>query len=148
MGWETPKHRCGHDGERLQMYGPMKNRARRLEAMEREDCPECRVRAVQEEAEKEGLPLLTGSPKQIAWAGQIRKSWLRKAEDFRVEIENKPTTTQEEFKIKATILAEIDRLWLAARERTSSREWIDARDSSIQGEACRAAKQKLSPISL
>ncbi len=77
MAWEYPKHACGHAGERVQMYGPTDGRERRLRAMERQDCPECRAMRAKEQAAAAGLPELSGTPKQIAWASEIRERALR-----------------------------------------------------------------------
>lgn len=90
MAWETPEYACGHYGEREQMYGPMRGREARLEAYKRQVCPDCRKAEADKLAEVAGLPLLSGSPKQIAWASEIRERALRllppeRAEKLRVE---------------------------------------------------------------
>ena len=67
----TVHHACGHD-ETVVLYGPTKDRERRIAAMEAEDCPSCRAA----EAHMDGCVDLVGSDKQVAWAGQIRRSFL------------------------------------------------------------------------
>src|SRR5574341_1449649 len=64
MAWYTPTHSCGHDGERIQLYGQHTERARRLEVMGREACSDCRVARAAEAAASAGLPPLVGSLKQ------------------------------------------------------------------------------------
>lgn len=77
MAWQYPKHMCGHNGERYQAYGKMDGRDRQLAAIEAQPCPECRKSAADQAAIDGGLPLLSGSPKQIAWASDIRERALR-----------------------------------------------------------------------
>lgn len=77
MAWEYPKHTCGHSGERVQMYGPGDGRRKRLAAIEAQDCPDCRKAAANAASTASGLPLLSGSPKQVAWAVDIRERALR-----------------------------------------------------------------------
>ncbi len=77
MAWYTPKHACGHDGERIQLYGKEDGRQRILGAMNRKDCPDCALGAALREDEAMGLPALSGSTKQITWASQIRREFLR-----------------------------------------------------------------------
>lgn len=68
----TPTHSCGHKGETIKLYGPERDRKRALEAATRHQCPECRMAAAHAIADAQGWPRLTGSPKQIAWASEIR----------------------------------------------------------------------------
>jgi len=77
MAWQYPKHNCGHDGDRYQAYGPHRNRERQLAAIEAQDCPDCRKAQAEKVSIETGLPLLVGSPKQIAWAAEIRERKLR-----------------------------------------------------------------------
>ena len=77
MAWQTPTHACGHQGERYQAYGKHDGRELQLTAIERQDCPACRKAAADKAALDAGLPLLTGSEKQVAWAGEIRERALR-----------------------------------------------------------------------
>lgn len=77
MAWMYPLHSCGHRGERYQAYGPSSYREQQLEAIESHPCPECRVAAAEAAAKESGLPMLEGSPKQIAWAAEIRERALR-----------------------------------------------------------------------
>ena len=67
----TVHHACGHE-ETVVLYGPTKERERRIAAMEQADCPACRAAA----SHLDGCVDLVGSDKQVAWAGQIRRSFL------------------------------------------------------------------------
>lgn len=75
---------CGHTYT-TQLFGPGKNREYWLNRLADEPCDECKEAARKTQIEKEnaesaawaldlGLPELTGSPKQIAWAESIRKT--------------------------------------------------------------------------
>ena len=48
-----------------------------MAAIEAQDCPECRKAATIQSDELRGYPELVGSPKQIAWASEIRERKLR-----------------------------------------------------------------------
>lgn len=75
---------CGHK-DTVTLFGPTAERDRKIEWMESKGlCPECykvHISEQREKASKEaaaqakdlGLPLLTGSVKQIAWAETIRR---------------------------------------------------------------------------
>ena len=67
----TVHHACGHE-ETVVLYGPTKERERRIAAMEQADCPACRAAA----SHLDGCVDLVGNDKQVAWAGQIRRSFL------------------------------------------------------------------------
>ena len=77
MSWQYPKHICGHNGERYQAYGKYDSRDRQLKAIEARPCPDCRKTEAEKKATESGLPLLTGSPRQISWASDIRERALR-----------------------------------------------------------------------
>lgn len=75
---------CGHE-ETIQIVGPTKDRDRKVAFEESKLCYDCwKARQAEEraaeaakaavEAQTSGLPTLTGSEKQIAWAETIRKS--------------------------------------------------------------------------
>lgn len=84
MAWETITYSCGHTGE-VQVTGKRADRESKKAWHERQKCKECwRVaqskHAAQMNAEA-GLPSLTGSEKQIAWAESLRAKWLKKIAD-------------------------------------------------------------------
>lgn len=67
---------CGHTG-RVELFGKIKDREWRIEQMEKSNCPDCRHKAMDAHSEQKknerGLLDLEGSPKQIAWANNIRE---------------------------------------------------------------------------
>ena len=94
---------CGHEGA-VQIYGPTKERERKKSYIFSHLCPECEKLEIQKKrdevnkksmafAAELGLPALTGSEKQIAWATTIRNeqmervnSLVKEHEGFRVKI--------------------------------------------------------------
>ena len=83
MAYREIKHECGHT-DRVQLYGKHSNRDIEAERLERQDCANClkakKEKKIAEEneisaklAELVGLPILTGSAKQVAWATSIRQ---------------------------------------------------------------------------
>lgn len=101
MGWQTINHACGHTTDE-QIYGKHSGRENRAEFLGRSDCPACATRKAAEQAQATGLPVLTGSDKQIAWAASIRERALRLLSPERAE---------------------------KIRPETSSKWWIDNRNS-------------------
>lgn len=83
MAWMTLTHACGHTEEK-QLYGPWRDRQRKVAAAAQYDCDECKAKAAEAEALEQGLPVLKGSNPQIAWAAEIRRQAiaLGKAGDF------------------------------------------------------------------
>lgn len=83
MAWYEINYTCGHEG-RVQLYGPGREREKRIEWMERGVCLDC-LRAQKAEERKQdntraadlageiGFATLAGSDKQVAWANAIRQ---------------------------------------------------------------------------
>lgn len=77
MAKYTINHICGHSVE-IQLFGKYADRERRIAYMETQECEGCRRRkanaaAAAAKADR-GLPDLTGSEKQVAWANTIREN--------------------------------------------------------------------------
>ena len=127
---------CGHEGA-VQIYGPTKEHERKKSYIFSHLCPECEKLEFQkkrDEANKKsmaaaaelGLPALTGSEKQIAWATTIRNeqmefvnSLVKEREGFRVKISNEILITIEEWKKAFETIMETE---------TSSKFWIENRE--------------------
>jgi len=71
MAWNTLTYACGHT-EQVQLCGHHSGRERTIAAALGHDCPACRAAKAQAAAAESGLVALTGSDKQIGWAGEIR----------------------------------------------------------------------------
>jgi len=151
MGWESITATCGHRYNE-QMYGPHKGRDSRVKWLSERICPDCLAaeRASEaakagERAKSSGLPALTGSPKQIVWAEQIRQTALPRIAE---------ALAQARSRIKAGLNAEqatrADR-YLEIIEgmggNASAVWWIDHRNylqsATIQADAQAALKTEL-----
>ncbi len=137
---------CGH-AETRDLIGKVKDRERKIEYFESHGlCSECweaekkrqfeeQNQKAAEEAKEYGLPELTGSEKQVAWANILRQKWIEKAEkhienerdEFEYLKERYPEKTDAAEKGEKLLLAMIeavDRILLAESE---ARYWIDTR---------------------
>ena len=80
---------CGHE-ERIELFGKGTERERKIAWFEKyglcSTCYKAEQQAVAaKRAEKWGLPALTGSPKQIAWAERIRSEFFLQIEEMEKE---------------------------------------------------------------
>ena len=66
MAKYTIHHYCGHE-ETVELFGPNKERQNKIAWLESQPCVQCRLAGTED---------LKGSPKQRAWAGEIRQSKL------------------------------------------------------------------------
>lgn len=114
----------------VQLYGPGKDRQWKLDNWDW-TCDDCKENARQQknaEAAKanaeSGLPPLTGSEKQIAWAETIRKQKIATVEE---EI-NKMPGEKKGQSVYPRLMAAVQKI----RERTSSHWWIENREMHIR----------------
>lgn len=74
---------CGHT-ETVQLYGKFDKRMETIKWLETQPCTACKRKQEQDEAEKAailaGRVPMEGTPKQIAWATQIREEFFKKFE--------------------------------------------------------------------
>lgn len=129
------QHSCGHSATH-QLYGKTTERQRRIEWLSGQSCPEC-YRAEQEQRrqaenaqaaesnQQAGLPALTGSDKQVAWAESIRAAKLAELAQLRSLVE---TNAAKNPALAEQMLAAID----SAATQTTAAWWIDRRDHSAQ----------------
>ena len=82
MAWNTVECAECSKGYQVQLYGPLKSREWKVSNWDKM-CPDCWEESKKKAAEKalknaktNGLPELTGSPKQISWALSIRERLL------------------------------------------------------------------------
>lgn len=131
---------CGHSGE-VQLFGPGKERERKLEWYHNSaDCPDCYRKLIEENrqrlnqeaketAESKGLPKLTGSEKQVAWAEKIRIGHINKIDEFLNKKQPGSTFNTDEYQM---YVKPIDDIMLDVRtkllEKQSASWWIDRRD--------------------
>jgi len=133
----TVTRQCGHQ-EVVTVYGPYKGRESRLEYEATKLCADCyrTQKAAQADAAKAevadvigrlGLPELEGTPKQVAWASDIRANRVRQLLDEARAIGK----TKEEFvaAYQATVRGDYVR---RALNEVSAAAWIDSRDLSLK----------------
>ena len=75
----TGVYRCGQEGE-INLYVDRKKREWVANQIFSEICNDCKNAEAAAKAKEMGLPELTGSEKQIAWANTIRQDMLGKLE--------------------------------------------------------------------
>lgn len=128
---------CGHT-ETIQLVGKISERERKIEYFKNHGlCSECleaerkrqfeeQNRKAAEEAKELGLPELTGTEKQVAWANTLRKQWIEKVEsEIRTWITDDESRDEEVRKalkrfVEEHLIKKIDARW-----------WIDNRNTSI-----------------
>lgn len=132
-------HNCGHD-EEVVLYGPGKERDRRIAQMESQECPECRALHASERDEAKGYATLDGSPKQVSWASDIREDIFSQVSRYLYgcirEVEaavasgeiTRERASEGYDDVDLTVLAILDGL----RSETSARWLIDNRSISVQ----------------
>ena len=67
----TITHSCGHQ-EEIVVYGKRVDREKKIAWLESQPCAECRAAESAEASKAAGMAVLTGSPRQIAWAEDLR----------------------------------------------------------------------------
>jgi hypothetical protein len=133
---------CGH-AERVNLMGASRDRDQKREWLRTSPCAECyrqrEAEAAAKTAEASGLPALTGTEKQVAWALTVRSEKLADCEkglgDWRRQIDRAresgdPRATPEN-------LARAERQYAASQEvleqlraETRASVWIEARDTT------------------
>ncbi len=115
MAKYTITYKCGHTAE-VQLYGKESERKRKIKWYYTINCPECEAREAAKVADEKGYPELTGTPKQVAWANQIRNKAVALYEEL-------CATAPEQNK---SLLLSLKDRWVA-NEVTAS-YWIDNRE--------------------
>ena len=156
-------HTCGHD-ERIELFGPTRERERRIEWLQERPCTECwkKERAAEAEARKnkeaamivekfgsdaaEALNALSnasctleGSAKQVAWAEDIRAKCIAEIIDrlhsLVARIPGKVTAQQSaDFTVRCKAIASV------IANETSAAWWIDNRDDILKAVTREAVK--------
>lgn len=145
MAKYTVKHICGHTHEHG-LIGKNADRERRLAWLETVDCPECykakqqaeREAANQKAAEDNaaaGLPALTGTEKQVAWAETIRAEKMVALNQLIADMEQyiaKPESSESQRKalrLGIKIVQKVQAVdnavwWIDNRDAVFSQQWI------------------------
>ncbi len=114
MAKYTVTYKCGHTAE-VQLYGKYVDRERKIKWYSTINCPECETKEQREIAEKAGLPALTGTEKQIAWAVKLRNDAL---DIINTQIAKLPEPNK-------TTTANLRNQWL--QRETAAIYWIERR---------------------
>lgn len=109
-------YRCGHTAE-VQLYGKYEDREKKIAYYKTIDCPECRAKEAADKAKADGLAELTGSPKQVSWASDIRSEKLADAEKLATQVNKNKNM--------------FDGAVETMKAETSASWWIDRRDDTI-----------------
>lgn len=120
---------CGHT-ETIQISGPVAGRDRQADYESGKLCYGCykaeqaRQRAASqaaaESAKSSGLPALTGSEKQVAWAETIRAAAAQSLNTLRPMLQSAPEANRKAADIAIGIID-------ATMARTSAHDWIESR---------------------
>lgn len=135
MAWFYGTYACGHEG-RVQIYGPTKDRQWKADREFSKLCPECWAKKLAEDRERQnaeatakaaemGLPELTGTPKQVAWANTLRQRLIDKFDE-----EFKDDRRKELYKKRYGVSMD-DLKNFIVRNRTEATYYIDRRNDSI-----------------
>ena len=146
-------HSCGHM-EHVSLFGKMTERDRAMTRMEQQECHECyvarRTAEAQADAEREALPTLTGTEKQVAWALSIRQTALASLDQAFIAhtasvLRRFGVLTPEELPDEqraqyASGMGKIQASVAALKRQTEARYWIDRRHLSGREWALEAGK--------
>lgn len=130
------KFACGHE-QNVQLYGTHEERERKIWYFEnRCECDACKAAAraaaaaeASAKAAENGLPTLEGSPKQVAWAEQIRQEIIAKAEKRIDEVRTASASSSDPRYAEALSLA--DKILQDLKNNTSAKWYIDHRATNI-----------------
>lgn len=114
------KMSCGHT-ETIQIYGTEKERNQKIYWYEQYGtCEECRNKEEQKRAEEEGLPPLTGTERQVAWAVKILNIIIDKVKFIDALI------------YSPEAIKEYDKLMDWLKSKTTADFWIDVSDLTLR----------------
>lgn len=125
--------KCGHV-MRVDLFGSPSERKRKAEKYEQNNCHNCQTRVAHDWAEAHKLPMLRGTPAQVAWAHDVRRGILAEADkletqvlELRMRAENAPP---EKFALVPKSLALVDKTLTALNALRSANQagwWLDRR---------------------
>lgn len=128
------KYACGCE-RTVNLFGKNADRERKIAWLETQICPQCAAKAAAEaakaEADANGLPELEGTPKQVAWALDIRAEWSAKVLKM---LAMEPKTNEERLLQQAA--AEV-------LNNTSAKFWIENRERNNLDKAVKAVLDRL-----
>lgn len=136
--WIT--YKCGHEVEK-QLFGKIKDRENYISWAEEQLCPNCQRKIYHNEAladaETNGYPQLEGSEKQVAWAVDLRYTFVKNIENDIIEKRGRIVRFSEENdEEKNARLAKFDKSLSEFKDvlnsllanKTNAKYWIDNRE--------------------
>ena len=132
MAKYTITHSCGHTVEH-QIYGSNSKgeRDRKIEWLESTPCSECykaeKMEKTAQTNSNANMAELEGSPKQIAWAEDIRAKALFIIDVIQKQIDEGKGTSELYIKQRDAMQAAINEV----REQSSAKWWIDHRNENF-----------------
>ncbi len=156
MAWYYGTYSCGHEG-RVNVIGKVKDRQWKIDRHFEGVCPECwetekqkrfdeaNAKAAAEAAEY-GLPELTGTEKQAAWANTLRQNWIEIANNH-IESTKRTIERFRENRPDAIDAAEAELQLLESaveyilKSNTAARYWIDNRGDNVSSSILEVAKK-------
>lgn len=133
MSWYEITRSCGHI-ESIQIYGTNVHgeRERKAAQLAENPCGDCRRagrdQAASAQAADLGLPELTGSDRQIAWAMTIRATALTGLDTWRAQIAERLANHPEEQERADQLLTTLETV---VAGHTDARWWIDNRVRTV-----------------
>jgi len=131
-------YHCGHS-ETRSFSGRHSARDAYIEKLSREDCPACRAAQAKTRSAAAGLPTLTGSDKQIAWAEQIRQRAVTAFAEAQSVIEAAAPDADSRQRALDTLAT----IRTRTMGTTDAGIWIDIRDRVNRPYIINAVKQTL-----
>lgn len=82
MAKYTVTYKCGHQDE-VTLFGKVEDRMKRLEWLAAQDCPDCKRQQAEDKAAGSNMQ---GTAKQIAWAEDIKKTYLTNIDELAAKV--------------------------------------------------------------
>lgn len=150
MAKYTVDYTCGHSKE-VQLFGPEKDRKRKLEWMASQVCLDCEnaqeTTVAQAYSQSNNLPALQGSTdKGRAWAETIRMQEItsteRKLQEY--EAKDKQRLTAEQFAESQPLRDRFKQLLEEAKQQTAVSWWLDHKDGMLEYDIRQTVRKEFS----
>ena len=120
---------CGHTGD-VTLYGPTKERNRRIAWLEQQICPKCKDEQSAAFEGENDLPTLEGSERQVSWARKIRAELFQELDKWREEEAIRFARDPEHFMNEEQAEKCYSDAYQYFAQQESASYWIDNRDRS------------------
>ena len=131
MAKHTITRECGHEDE-VELHGPKRTLKKRLDRQRRLTCRAChneqQTAKVEAAARAPDLPALTGTPRQIAWATDLRYKALSGVGHYLTYVLANNRRRRSSAHEMALFEAKLERALEPLIAQTEAAWWIDRRD--------------------